>query len=99
MKNNFSIHSTRKKFYLLIFMFIWLGVECGYAQTFISVKGKHIVDAKGNVLILKGTNLGNWLVPEGYMFKFNDVSSPANIDLVFNQLVGPVETAKFWDKY
>jgi endoglucanase len=88
-----------KKLILLYFIFSSLSIEHNYAQTFISVKGKDIIDPKGNVLVLKGTNLGNWLVPEGYMFKLNDVSSPANIELVFNQLVGPVEAAKFWDKY
>ena len=69
------------------------------AQKFVSVKGKDIIDPQGNKLILKGTNLGNWLVPEGYMFKFGEVSSPAAIDRVFKELVGPVETVKFWDKY
>ena len=69
------------------------------AQGFVSVKGQDIVDPKGNKLILKGTNLGNWLVPEGYMFKFNDVNSPTAIDNVFKELIGPEETAKFWDRY
>ncbi len=71
----------------------------GYAQGFVSVKGKDIVDPKGKKIILTGTNLGNWLVPEGYMFKFNDVNSPEAIDRVFKELIGPEETKKFWDQY
>ncbi|HVD97389.1 MAG TPA: glycoside hydrolase family 5 protein [Cytophagaceae bacterium] len=70
-----------------------------YGQSFVSVKGKDIVDPQGNKIILKGTNLGNWLVPEGYMFKFGDVNSPAAIDKVFRELIGPEETVKFWNKY
>lgn len=92
------------KFILKTAFVIAVSVLLGYnqaaeAQNFVSVKGKDIVDPQGNKLILKGTNLGNWLVPEGYMFKFNDVNSPTAIDQVFNELLGPEETVKFWNKY
>ncbi|MFX5660680.1 hypothetical protein ABTE05_20155, partial [Acinetobacter baumannii] len=40
------------------------------AQKFISVKGKEIIGLDGKPFLIKGINLGNWLVPEGYMFKF-----------------------------
>jgi endoglucanase len=79
-----------------IFLISFLSVK---GQNFVSVKGKDIIDPQGNKLILKGTNLGNWLVPEGYMFKFNDVNSPAAIDRVLNELIGPEETIKFWNRY
>jgi len=39
-------------------------------QKFISVKGKEIIGVDGKPFLMRGTNLGNWLVPEGYMFKF-----------------------------
>jgi aryl-phospho-beta-D-glucosidase BglC (GH1 family) len=71
-----------------------------FSQTgFISVKGKEIIDASGNKLLLKGINLGNWLVPEGYMFKFEYASSPRLIYEVFNQMIGPDEARKFWKIY
>lgn len=35
---------------------------------FISVQGEALIDPLGKPFLMKGTNLGNWLVPEGYMF-------------------------------
>ncbi len=71
-----------------------------FSQTeFVSVKGKEIIDASGNKLLLKGINLGNWLVPEGYMFKFEYAASPEMIYEVFNQMIGPDEARKFWKQY
>jgi hypothetical protein len=66
---------------------------------FVTTQGRNIVDADGNVLLLRGTNLGNWLLPEGYMFKFKDINSPHRIDLLLNELVGPEETRRFWDAF
>ena len=92
---NFSL----KILVLVLAMFSVSANQQMSAQNFVSVKGKDIIDPKGNKLMLKGTNLGNWLVPEGYMFKFNDASAPSAVDKVFNELLGPEETIKFWDKY
>ncbi|RZL45397.1 MAG: glycoside hydrolase family 5 protein [Pedobacter sp.] len=71
------------------------------AQTsnFFDVKGKDIIAPNGKAIVLTGTNLGNWLIPEGYMFKFKDVSSPRMINQVFTELIGPDKTAAFWQKY
>lgn len=71
------------------------------AQTgrFVSIKGKNYLDPEGKPLFLKGINLGNWLVPEGYMFKFKNATSPMMIQEVISQLLGPEEAKKFWTKY
>ncbi|MBG9374729.1 cellulase family glycosylhydrolase [Panacibacter sp. DH6] len=69
------------------------------AQKFIGTNGKDIIGLDGKPLLLKGTNLGNWLVPEGYMFKFNNASSPRLINQTFVELVGPDATKAFWKKY
>jgi len=37
------------------------------AQQYVSTRGTQIVDPSGNPLFFNGTNLGNWLVWEGYM--------------------------------
>jgi endoglucanase len=66
---------------------------------FFNVKGKDIIDPSGKVIVLKGTNLGNWLIPEGYMFKFKDASSPRMINQVLTELIGPDKTSAFWKKY
>ncbi|MBP5227423.1 MAG: glycoside hydrolase family 5 protein [Kiritimatiellae bacterium] len=73
------------------------GISCAWSATgFLRVKGHDIVDAKGETFFIRGTNLGNWLNPEGYMFGFKSCNSGHFIDEMFKQLVGPEETAKFW---
>ena len=61
---------------------------------------KQIVDAAGKPLFVRATNLGNWLVPEGYMWQFQEgPQSPNEIrELVF-ELLGPEGSAAFWQKY
>jgi aryl-phospho-beta-D-glucosidase BglC (GH1 family) len=67
--------------------------------SFIKTKGTQLVDANGKSIILKGTNLGNWLVPEGYMFKMNQVNSPRKIDEMLYELVGPDSLQVFWNGF
>ena len=64
---------------------------------FVHARGKTLVDAKGQPVLLRGINLGNWLVPEGYMFKLPEsTSSFREIDALVNELIGPEEAARFW---
>lgn len=65
----------------------------------LKTKGSNIVDADGNTIQLKGTNIGNWLVPEGYMFKMEQVNSPRKIDELLHELIGPDSLTVFWDKF
>lgn len=67
--------------------------------SFIKTKGMQLIDDKGDSIILKGTNLGNWLVPEGYMFKMNQVNSPRKIDELLYELIGPDSLTAFWNTY
>ncbi len=66
---------------------------------FASVRGSEIIGADGRPLHLRGVNLGNWLVPEGYMFRFKSATSPGMINEVLTQLVGPEEAAAFWREF
>ena len=66
------------------------------AEGFLRVKGHDIVDEKGEKFFIRGTNIGNWLNPEGYMFAFGKCNSGHFIDEMFKELVGPEETRKFW---
>ncbi len=63
---------------------------------FLRVSGHDIVDETGEKFFLRGTNLGHWLNPEGYMFGFRKCNSAHFIDELFKQLVGPEETRAFW---
>lgn len=67
--------------------------------SFIKTKGQLLVDEAGNSMLLKGTNLGNWLVPEGYMFKMEQVNSPRKIDELLYELVGPDSLQAFWNGF
>jgi hypothetical protein len=80
----------------LIAAFLYTSVD---AQQFFSVKGKDITGPDGKPFLMQGTNLGNWLVPEGYMFAFKDVSSPRLINQTITELIGPDAARDFWKKY
>lgn len=66
---------------------------------FVQVKGKDLIQPDGQKLFIQGTNLGNWLNPEGYMFKFKKTSSARFINEMFCQLVGPDATNDFWREF
>lgn len=82
--------------FLLLLAFISFNLS---AQKFITTSGKDIIGTDGKPFLIKGTNLGNWLVPEGYMFKFNNATSPRLINETFLELIGPDATKVFWKKY
>ena len=63
---------------------------------FIRIDGADLMAPNGEKFFIRGTNLGNWLNPEGYMFGFNKTNSAWMIDLMFRQAVGPDFTAEFW---
>ena len=66
---------------------------------FVTTRATDLVSPNGKPLLLKGINLGNWLLPEGYMFKFKTTNSPRLIQTVINELVGEEEARKFWKTY
>lgn len=65
-------------------------------QRFVSISGTDLVTPEGETLFIRGTNLGNWLNPEGYMFGFQRTNSPRMIQEMIAELVGPEEAARFW---
>jgi len=69
------------------------------ARKFITVKGKEVIGVNNKPFIMRGTNLGNWLVPEGYMFKFKDVNSPRLINQALSEIMGPEDVKAFWKQY
>jgi aryl-phospho-beta-D-glucosidase BglC (GH1 family) len=74
-----------------------IGAQAQFAHT----QGKEIVDGAGKPLMLRGTNLGNWLVPEGYMWHLNNggPESPREIEALITELVGPQRARDFWRSY
>ncbi|RFZ82933.1 glycoside hydrolase family 5 protein [Mucilaginibacter terrenus] len=86
---------------LLLLAVLYAGISNVSAQQtkFISTKGKDVIGTDGKPFLIRGTNLGNWLVPEGYMFKFEDASSHRLINQAISELVGPEEAKLFWKKF
>ena len=68
----------------------------GYVHT----SGSQLVDGQGHTLNLRGASLGNWMVPEGYMFRLEqDPQSPREIEALLNELLGPTAATRFWHDY
>ena len=75
------------------------GLARAEPRDFIHADGARLVDGRGNQFDIKGINLGNWLVPEGYMFKFKHALSPMEIGALFDDLLGREAAAKFWARF
>lgn len=88
---------------LLLSLFIALPLmtfaKGGWPNGYVKVEGENLRQANGELLHIKGTNLGNWLNPEGYMFNFKRVNSARMINETISQLVGPDDAAAFWREY
>jgi endoglucanase len=65
----------------------------------VHIEGKDFIAPDGSVLHIKGISLGNWLMPEGYMFKFEVAKSPRQIYGAFDRLLGPERAGAFWTEY
>jgi hypothetical protein len=96
----FLPEKTMLKFRLPQLLLLFLAfIPQGSAQ-FAHTDHKQIVDASGKPLLLRATNLGNWLVPEGYMWLFQGgPQSPTEIRALVLELLGPEGSAAFWQKY
>ena len=66
---------------------------------FIRVEGPNLILPNGERFYIQGTNLGNWLNPEGYMFGLQKTNSAWMIDLMVKQLIGPDAAADFWQMF
>jgi aryl-phospho-beta-D-glucosidase BglC (GH1 family) len=68
--------------------------------TFLHADGQNIVDGRGQKIMLRGVGLGNWLLPEGYMWKFGSQSDrPRRIEKLVEDLIGPESARRFWTEY
>ena len=94
------MRDLRKQAGLLVILLASLTPLVANGQTrFVSTRVKEFVSPDGKPLLLRGINLGNWLLPEGYMFKFKTTNSPRLIQTAINELVGEDEARKFWKTY
>ena len=82
----------------LLFLMFAPGLQ---SQTgFVHASGKDLVDSTRQRLLLRGTNLGNWFEPEGYMFHLEEsAQSPREIEQLSSELIGPEKAEAFWNAW
>jgi endoglucanase len=65
--------------------------------TYLHTQGQDIVNESGKRLYLKGVGLGNWMLPEGYMWKFGALGDrPRKIEKLVADLIGTEAASRFW---
>jgi len=68
--------------------------------SFLHTRGQDIVTEKGEKVLLRGVGLGNWMLPEGYMWKFgNQADRPRRIEKLVSDLVGADNAKRFWTEF
>ena len=67
---------------------------------FLHTQGQDIVNENGEKVLLRGVGLGNWLLPEGYMWNFGtNYDRPRRIEKLVGDLIGPEQAKHFWGEY
>ncbi len=89
---------------LIASLFLLLGSMGGSAaereeSEFVTIQGENLIDQNGKKLFIVGTNLGNWLNPEGYMFDFKKTNCEWMINDMVCQLAGPDFAREFWQAF
>jgi endoglucanase len=82
----------------LVVLLIALAIpQVSEAAGFLKTQGQNMADDSGKIVLLRGVGLGNWLLPEGYMWKFGDQGDrPRKIEALVTELIGPEAAEKFW---
>lgn len=69
-------------------------------MSFVHAIDGQLVDGSSQPLLLRGIGLGNWLLPEGYMWKLPaKVDSPRRIEAMITDLVGTEQAREFWARF
>jgi hypothetical protein len=65
---------------------------------FVRAEAGRLVGGGGRPVLLRGVGLGNWLLPEGYMWRFFPPApqSPRAIEALVTDLVGGEKASAFW---
>lgn len=69
-------------------------------RTFLRTQGQDMVDERGEKVLLQGVGLGNWMLPEGYMWRFGEQGDrPRKIEKLVSDLIGAENAARFWSEF
>lgn len=67
---------------------------------FVHARDARLIDGSGRELLLRGVGLGNWMLPEGYMWGFGPgAESPREIEDLVTRLVGADGASRFWESF
>ncbi len=68
---------------------------------FLDTKGTKIVNGRGEEIILTGWGLGNWLLPEGYMWLAGGarMDRPRTIERIVREVAGKEYAKKYWKQF
>jgi endoglucanase len=71
-----------------------------YCQGFMKAEGKHIVNEKGETVLLRGIGLGGWMLQEPYMLQLSEVAgTQTEIKSKISELIGEKNCEKFYRLY
>ncbi len=87
-----------KKIILSLFLISNISFSTG---NFIKTGGKVLIDSSGKEFFIRGINLGNWLLPEGYMWQFSSTTfdRPRRVEKLIIELIGEEKANIFWKNY
>jgi len=69
-------------------------------EGFVHARDARLFDGSGRELLLRGVGLGNWMLPEGYMWKFGQgAESPRQIEALTTRLLGEGAALRFWESF
>ncbi|MCU1525296.1 MAG: glycoside hydrolase family 5 [Microbacteriaceae bacterium] len=67
---------------------------------YVHAHNARVVDGGGRELLLRGVGLGNWMLPEGYMWRFGPgAESPRQIETLIERLLGADAAEAFWAEF
>ena len=87
----------KRRNYIMALSMLTIGTA--NASNFVTIKGENLMDANGKKLYIVGTNLGNWLNPEGYMFDFKKTNCEWMINDMVCELAGSDFAHEFWQAF
>ena len=91
-------------FFIIVAGFMIMAPACFAGEPysgFIRAQGRILADETGREFRIRGIGLGNWLLPEGYMWRFDGprADRPRRIEETFASLLGTEKADAFWKEF
>ena len=95
-----------KPFYFLFILSIVSLISCTQKKeeikglSFLRTRGQYMVNEQNDTILPRGVGLGNWLLPEGYMWHFGEAGDrPRKIEKIVEELTSPEFNENFWKEF